>query len=71
MASKALVIAHDNDFNKGILRGQCVLFFQCRSSHEHLENHQKNDNLPMVESNYEAIINEYNWKKLMANTTII
>ncbi|HPJ09187.1 MAG TPA: DUF1972 domain-containing protein [Flavobacterium sp.] len=64
MASKALVIAHDNDFNKGILKDNAYYFSSAAQVTNILKTIQKNDNLPMVESNYEAIINEYNWEKI-------
>jgi glycosyltransferase involved in cell wall biosynthesis len=64
MASKALVIAHDNDFNKGILKENAYYFSNAQAVKKILNSIKKNDNLLMVETNFNAIINEYNWDKI-------
>ncbi len=64
MASKALVIAHDNDFNKGILKENAHYFSNPLDVKNILKTIKKNDNLPMVEANYLAIENEFNWEKI-------
>jgi glycosyltransferase involved in cell wall biosynthesis len=64
MASKALVIAHNNDFNKGILKENAYYFSNPLDVRNILKTIKKNDNLPMVEANYLAIVNEFNWEKI-------
>lgn len=64
MASKALVIAHNNDFNKGILKENGYYFSSPEEVKNILKTIKKNDNLPMVETNYLAIVNEFNWEKI-------
>lgn len=64
MASKALVIAHDNDFNKGILKENAYYFKTANDVKTLLNAIKKSDNLPMVKSNFNAIVNEYNWDKI-------
>jgi len=64
MASQALVIAHNNDFNKGILRENGIYFSNATEVKNILESVKKNDNLPKVQKNYQAIIKDFNWDKI-------
>lgn len=64
MASKALVVAHENDFNKGILKENAYYFSNPAGVRNILKTIKKSDNLPMVETNFDAIVNEYNWEKI-------
>lgn len=64
MASKALIAAHDNDFNKGILKGNGFYFSSAKDVCDILDSIKKNDNLQKVENNYEAIVNDFNWDKI-------
>ncbi|HMK07177.1 MAG TPA: glycosyltransferase, partial [Flavobacterium sp.] len=64
MASKALVIAHNNDFNKGVLNENAYYFSNSDEVRNILKTIKKSDNLPMVEANFNAIVNEYNWEKI-------
>jgi glycosyltransferase involved in cell wall biosynthesis len=64
MASQALVIAHNNDFNKGILRENGIYFSNATEVKNILESVKKNDNLPKVQNNYQAIIKDFNWDKI-------
>ncbi len=64
MASKALVVAHNNDFNRGVLKDNAYYFTSAEEVKNILKTTKKSDNLPMVEMNYSAIINEYNWDKI-------
>jgi glycosyltransferase involved in cell wall biosynthesis len=64
MASKALVIAHNNDFNKGILKTNSYYFSNAQEVKNILNTIKKNDNLQLVQNNYDAIVNEFNWEKI-------
>jgi glycosyltransferase involved in cell wall biosynthesis len=64
MASKALVISHNNDFNRGILNENAYYFSNANEVQNILKTVDKKDNLMMVESNFNAIVNEYNWEKI-------
>ncbi|WP_412464806.1 DUF1972 domain-containing protein [Flavobacterium mekongense] len=64
MASKALVIAHNNDFNKGILKNNSYYFSNAQEVKNILNAIKKNDNLQLVQNNYDAIVNEFNWDKI-------
>jgi glycosyltransferase involved in cell wall biosynthesis len=64
MASKALIIAHNNDFNKAILKENGYYFSNPQEVKNLLQTIKKKDNLPLVQNNYNAIVNEFNWKKI-------
>ena len=64
MASRALVIAHNNDFNKGILKENSYYFSNPTEVKNILNTIKKNDNLQLVQNNFDAIVNEFNWEKI-------
>jgi len=64
MASQALIVAHNNDFNKGILKENAIYFKDATEVKNILEAVKKNDNLPKVRNNYQAIIKDFNWDKI-------
>ncbi len=64
MASQALVIAHHNDFNKGILKENGIYFSNPSEVKNILESVKKIDNLQKVQNNYQAIIKDFNWEKI-------
>jgi glycosyltransferase involved in cell wall biosynthesis len=64
MASKALVIAHDNDFNKGILKENAYYFKDPIEVKKILNTVKKSDNLHFIKNNYQAIANDFNWEKI-------
>lgn len=64
MASQALVIAHNNEFNKGILKENSYYFSNPVDVKNILNTIKKNDNLQLVQNNFEAIEKEFNWKKI-------
>lgn len=64
MASQALVIAHNNDFNKGILKENGIYFSNPYEVKNILESVKKIDNLQKVQNNYQAIIKDFNWEKI-------
>jgi glycosyltransferase involved in cell wall biosynthesis len=64
MASRALVIAHNNDFNKGILKENSFYFSNSIEVKNILNSIKKNDNLRIVQNNFDAIVSEFNWEKI-------
>ena len=64
MASQALVIAHNNDFNKGVLKENAYYFSNPEEVKKILNTVKKNDNLQFVENNYAAIASTFNWEKI-------
>jgi glycosyltransferase involved in cell wall biosynthesis len=64
MASKALILAHDNDFNKGVLKDNAFYFDSAASVKNLLTTIKKSDNLQRVENNYKAIADDFNWEKI-------
>ena len=64
MASNAFIAAHNNDFNKGILKQNAHYFSSAVEVKNILTSIKKNDNLQMVQNNFEAIVTDYNWDKI-------
>jgi glycosyltransferase involved in cell wall biosynthesis len=64
MASKALILAHNNDFNKGIIKQNGYYFANDDEVKNLLLTIKKSDNLQFIQNNYEAIENEFNWDKI-------
>jgi glycosyltransferase involved in cell wall biosynthesis len=64
MASKALIMAHNNSFNKAILKENAFYFSNCEEVKELLLNRKREDCSKLVQNNFETIINEFNWDKI-------
>jgi glycosyltransferase involved in cell wall biosynthesis len=64
MASKAFIVAHNNHFNKAILKENGYYFSNPQEVKNILETIKKNDNLQLVQNNFDAIENEFNWDKI-------
>jgi glycosyltransferase involved in cell wall biosynthesis len=64
MASQALVLAHNNDFNRGILKENSYYFSNAEEVKNLLLTIKKNDNLQFIQNNFEAIVNNFNWEKI-------
>lgn len=64
MASKAFIVAHNNDFNKGVLKNNAYYFSNPEEVANILKTLKKSDNLQLVENNYKAIIEDFNWEKI-------
>ncbi|WP_130734801.1 DUF1972 domain-containing protein [Flavobacterium sp. J27] len=64
MASQALIAAHNNDFNKGVLKNNAVYFSSSLEVKKILNSFKKNDNLQLIANNFEAIKNDFNWDKI-------
>jgi glycosyltransferase involved in cell wall biosynthesis len=61
MASKALIVANDNDFNKAILKANAYYFSTADDVKNLTLRIKKNDNLQFIENNFLAIAQEFNW----------
>lgn len=61
MASNALLAAHDNEFNKGVLKDNAFYFKNAIDVENILNTSKKSDNLQWVKNNFEAIENQFNW----------
>lgn len=64
MASKALIIAHDNDFNKAILKENAYYFSDSEDVKKLTLQVKKSDNLHIIQNNHTAIAAEFNWDKI-------
>ena len=64
MASQALIAAHNNDFNRGVLKENAVYFSNPSEVKKLLNEIKKNDNLQQIQNNYEAIVKDFNWEKI-------
>ena len=64
MGSKALIAAHDNDFNRGVLNENAYYFSSAEEVKKILQTIKKSDNLQFVANNYEAIAKSFNWEKI-------
>ena len=64
MASQALIAAHGNEFNKGLLEENAFFFTSAQQVSDLLLSVKKSDNLHKIRNNYQAIVNTYNWEKI-------
>ncbi len=64
MGSQALVIAHDNHFNKSVLENNAYYFNSPDEVKKIIDTIKKIDNLQFVKNNFEAIATKYNWNKI-------
>lgn len=64
MASQALIAAHDNDFNKGVLQENAFFFSTPKEVAHILKTAKKSDTLHFIKNNYEAIVTQFNWSKI-------
>ncbi len=64
MASKALIVAHRNDFNAAILKDNALYFSSAADVTKLLPETKKSDNLRLIENNFDAIITAFNWKRI-------
>ena len=64
MGSQALVVAHDNHFNKGVLENNAYYFNSADEVKKIIDSIKKIDNLQFVKNNYNAITEKFNWIKI-------
>lgn len=61
MASKALIAAHNNDFNRGVLENNAFYFENSDEVANLIQSVKKSDNLQWIENNFKAIEEKFNW----------
>ncbi len=61
MASKVLMIAHDNEFTKSILGNDAFYFSTKEDVKQHIDNIVKNDHLTKIENCYQKIDESFKW----------
>jgi glycosyltransferase involved in cell wall biosynthesis len=64
MASRALILSHNNSFNKAILRENAFYFANAKEVEALLLTIKKEDYSKRIQNNFETIINEFNWDKI-------
>lgn len=64
MASQAMILAHNNQFNKGILKENAYYFSNQEEVKDLILRTKKIDNLQLIQNNLEAINKEFNWDKI-------
>lgn len=62
MSSQALIAAHNNLFNRGVLNNNALYFETSEEVKNILNTVKKNDNLQLIKNNFEAIDEKFNWK---------
>lgn len=64
MASQAMILAHNNEFNKGILKENAFYFSNAEEVKDLILRIKKIDNLHLIQNNLQAISKEFNWEKI-------
>lgn len=64
MASQAYIVAHNNIFNKAILKNNADYFSTAEDVADLVSQKQKSDNLRFVSENFSAIATDFSWKKI-------
>lgn len=64
MASQSMILAHNNDFNKSILKENAFYFSSYEEVKDLILRIKKIDNLQIIQNNLEAIRKEFNWEKI-------
>jgi glycosyltransferase involved in cell wall biosynthesis len=64
MASHAFIVAHGNDFNRGVLKEHALYFNSPQEVQKIIETFEKNANLHFIKNNYQAIVDDFNWNKI-------
>lgn len=66
MASQALILAHNNDFNRGVLKDNAYYFSNPDEVSKLILETKKSDNLQFIRNNFDAIVQNFNWEKINA-----
>jgi glycosyltransferase involved in cell wall biosynthesis len=64
MGSQALIAAHNNDFNTGVLANNAYFFNSADEVKKIIDTIKKIDNLQFVKNNYAAVAEKFNWNKI-------
>ncbi|GIQ58883.1 DUF1972 domain-containing protein [Flavobacterium collinsii] len=64
MATKALIVAHNNEFNRAILEKNAFYFLNATEVKKLIETIKRKDHEQIVRDNFNTIIQEFNWNKI-------
>ncbi|KAF2082530.1 DUF1972 domain-containing protein [Flavobacterium sharifuzzamanii] len=64
MAAKALIVAHNNEFNRAILQENAFYFSNTEDIKRLLKTIKRKDYEKMVQDNFNTIVQEFNWNKI-------
>nr|WP_315224221.1 DUF1972 domain-containing protein [uncultured Flavobacterium sp.] len=64
MAAKALIVAHNNEFNYAILKDNAFYFSNAIEVKQLTETVNKDNHKQIVQNNFDTIIQEFNWNKI-------
>ncbi|RYJ39874.1 Glycosyl transferase, group 1 family protein [Flavobacterium anhuiense] len=64
MATKALIVAHNNEFNRAILQQNAFYFSNAECIKHLIKTIKRKDYENIVEDNFKTIIQEFNWNKI-------
>jgi hypothetical protein len=64
MAAKALIVAHNNEFNRAILQENAFYFSNATEVKYFIETVKRKYHEQIVQDNFDTIIQEFNWNKI-------
>ncbi|WP_125718527.1 DUF1972 domain-containing protein [Flavobacterium ustbae] len=64
MAAKALIVAHDNQFNRAVLKENAFYFSNKADIKKRIETIDRKKCEQIVDDNFDTIIQEFNWNKI-------
>jgi hypothetical protein len=64
MAAKALIVAHNNEFNRAILQQNAFYFSNALDVKHLIETIERKDHEHMIQDNFNTIIHKFNWNKI-------
>lgn len=64
MASESMILAHNNEFNKGVLKDNAFYFSSPQEVSNLIKSVNKKEHYNLIQNNLEAIRKEFNWKKI-------
>lgn len=64
MAAKALIVAHNNEFNHAVLQENAFYFSNAVEVKNLIETVKRSNHKQIVEDNFHIIIKEFNWNKI-------
>ncbi|MET3025465.1 DUF1972 domain-containing protein [Flavobacterium sp. UW10123] len=64
MATKALIVAHNNEFNRAILQEKAFYFSNAKDIKHFIKTVKRKDHEKIVQDNFDTILHEFNWNKI-------
>ena len=65
MASKAMIAAHDNEFNRAVLNNDGLYFRLVKDVQKIIEIDEIDNRLEMIENNFNKVKDQYNWPRII------